>query len=110
MANLNIAKPLARWSVPVSAPSQPPPLPRPWRIRRTSENSRAVGAWVGLTPRRYQSGEVDNDGHISRRGDKPTVKITLLEEHPEHLPKRLMIHKPMKIGGKIHWTTERFRG
>ena len=32
-------------------------------------NSRAVGAWVGLTPRRYQSGEVDFDGHISRRGD-----------------------------------------
>jgi transposase len=32
-------------------------------------NSRAVGAWVGLTPRRYQSGEVDYDGHISRRGD-----------------------------------------
>jgi len=32
-------------------------------------NSRAVGAWVGLTPRRYQSGEVDHDGHISRRGD-----------------------------------------
>ncbi|WP_167391650.1 hypothetical protein [Mesorhizobium temperatum] len=23
---------------------------------------------------------------------------------------RLMIHKPMKIDGKIHWTTERFRG
>ncbi|RWB97385.1 MAG: hypothetical protein EOQ56_23785 [Mesorhizobium sp.] len=72
--------------------------------------SRAMGAWVGLTPRRYQSGEVDNDGHISRRGDKPRVKITLLEVRPEHLPKRLMIHKPMKIGGKIHWTTERFRG
>jgi len=33
------------------------------------KNSRAVGAWVGLTPRRYQSGEVDFDGHISRRGD-----------------------------------------
>ena len=32
-------------------------------------NSRAVGAWVGLTTRRYQSGEVDYDGHISRRGD-----------------------------------------
>jgi transposase len=31
--------------------------------------SRAVGAWIGLTPRRYQSGEVDCDGHISRRGD-----------------------------------------
>jgi transposase len=32
-------------------------------------NSRAVGAWVGLTTKRYQSGEVDYDGHISRRGD-----------------------------------------
>ena len=32
--------------------------------------SRAVGAWVGLTTRRYQSGEVDYDGHISRRGDR----------------------------------------
>jgi len=33
------------------------------------KNSRAVGAWVGLTTRRYQSGEIDYDGHISRRGD-----------------------------------------
>ena len=32
-------------------------------------NSRSVGAWVGLTTRRYQSGEVDYGGHISRRGD-----------------------------------------
>jgi transposase len=31
--------------------------------------SRDVGAWVGLTPRRFQSGEVDYEGHISRRGD-----------------------------------------
>ncbi|KQU85899.1 transposase [Ensifer sp. Root142] len=31
--------------------------------------SRSVGAWLGLTTRRYQSGEVDCDGHISRRGD-----------------------------------------
>ena len=29
--------------------------------------SRDVGAWI--TPRRYQSGEVDYEGHISRRGD-----------------------------------------
>jgi transposase len=34
------------------------------------KNSRSVGAWLGLTPRRYQSGEVDYDGHISRRGDR----------------------------------------
>ena len=34
------------------------------------KNSRSVGAWLGLTTRRYQSGEVDYDGHISRRGDR----------------------------------------
>lgn len=34
------------------------------------KSSRSVGAWVGLTTRRYQSGEVDYNGHISRRGDK----------------------------------------
>ncbi len=30
--------------------------------------SRSVGAWLSLTTSRYQSGEVDYDGHISRRG------------------------------------------
>jgi transposase len=30
---------------------------------------RSVGAWLGLTTRRYQSGQVDYNGHISRRGD-----------------------------------------
>ena len=35
----------------------------------TFRNSRSVAAWIGLTTRRYQSGEVDYDGHISRRGD-----------------------------------------
>ncbi|RJG40564.1 IS110 family transposase [Mesorhizobium sp. DCY119] len=33
------------------------------------KKSRSVGAWLGLTTRRYQSGEIDYDGHISRRGD-----------------------------------------
>ncbi len=33
------------------------------------KKSRSVGAWLGLTTRRYQSGEVDYNGHISRRGD-----------------------------------------
>ncbi|WP_207539685.1 transposase [Sabulicella rubraurantiaca] len=37
----------------------------PARFRR----SRAMGAHVGLTPRRYQSGETDRVGHISRQGD-----------------------------------------
>ena len=37
---------------------------------RNFRKSRSVAAWLGLLPRRYQSGEVDYDGHISRRGDK----------------------------------------
>ena len=32
--------------------------------------SRSVGAHLGLTPRRYQSGEVDRSGRISRCGDR----------------------------------------
>src|SRR5436305_423989 len=31
--------------------------------------SRSVGAYLGLTPRRYQSGETDKAGHISKCGD-----------------------------------------
>lgn len=41
---------------------------------------------------------------------KPQITITLLEVHPKYLPKRLMIHKPIKVDGKILWHTERFRG
>ena len=41
-------------------------IDEPERFRR----SRDVGAYLGLVPRRYQSGEVDYDGHISRRGDR----------------------------------------
>ena len=37
----------------------------PARFRR----SVSVGAYLGLTPRRYQSGEVDTPGHISKCGD-----------------------------------------
>ena len=32
-------------------------------------NGRAVSAWAGLTPTRYQSGQIDVAGRISRRGD-----------------------------------------
>jgi transposase len=37
----------------------------PTRFRRSA----SVGAYLGLTPRRYQSGEVDHGGHISKCGD-----------------------------------------
>ena len=40
--------------------------------------SRSVGAHLGLTPRQYQSGEVDRSGRISRCGD--TLACTLLYE------------------------------
>ena len=33
------------------------------------KHSSSVGAYLGLTPRRYQSGDVDVTGHISRCGD-----------------------------------------
>ena len=33
------------------------------------KTSRSVGAWLGLKTRRYQSGEVDYGGQISRRGN-----------------------------------------
>jgi len=40
------------------------------------KNSRTVGAHFGLTPRRYQSGEHDNPGRISKAGDRD-VRSTL---------------------------------
>lgn len=49
----------------VTATSFATAIEDPGNFRR----SRSVGAWLGLTTRRYQSGEVDYDGHISRRGD-----------------------------------------
>src|SRR5690349_7531053 len=40
-------------------------LDDPHRFRR----SQRVGAYLGLTPRRYQSGDVDRNGRISKCGD-----------------------------------------
>ena len=40
-------------------------------------HSRAVGAHVGLTPKRYQSGEIDYDGGVSKCGDAPATHNAL---------------------------------
>lgn len=40
------------------------------RFRRSS----SVGAWLGLTPRRYESGEISTNGRVSKRGDGFTRK------------------------------------
>ena len=36
---------------------------------RRFRHSATVGAYIGLTPRRYRSGEIDRQGHISLMGD-----------------------------------------
>jgi transposase len=41
-------------------------------------SSKQVGACFGLTPRKYQSGEADRDGAISRAGDV-SVRVALFE-------------------------------
>jgi len=46
----------------------------PERFSRSS----SVGAYLGLTPRRYQSGEVDRSGRISKCGD-PLLRTYLFE-------------------------------
>ena len=45
-------------------------VPRHHRPARPLPKSRDVGAHLGLTPRRYQSGETDVQGRISRCGDE----------------------------------------
>ena len=42
------------------------------------KNSKAVGAVFGLTPTRYQSGESDRTGRISRCGDE-MMRVMLYE-------------------------------
>jgi transposase len=49
-------------------------IDRPGRFR----HSKAVGAHFGLTPRKYQSGEVDRTGRISKVGDA-AVRTMLFE-------------------------------
>ena len=45
------------------------------------KSSRTVAAHFGLTPRRFQSGEVDNPGHISRAGDADVRSVLYVAAH-----------------------------
>lgn len=38
-------------------------------------HSQSVGAYLGLTPRRYQSGEIDRVGRITKVGDGETRTV-----------------------------------
>jgi transposase len=45
------------------------------------KSSRNVAAHFGLTPKRYQSGEIDNPGHISRAGDSDVRSALYVAAH-----------------------------
>ncbi|MCY1741082.1 transposase [Ensifer sp. SL37] len=42
------------------------------------KRSKDVGPWLGLTPSRYQSGQVDRSGHVTKAGDA-SVRTALYE-------------------------------
>jgi transposase len=65
----------------------------PTRFRR----SRTVGVHFGLTPRRYQSGEVDRLGAISKIGDE--MVRTLLYEAATTLLGRVQRFSALKAWG-----------
>src|ERR1039458_2821121 len=53
---------------PVTALAFRSTVDNPKRFKSCSD----VGAYLGLMPRRYQSGELDRTGRISKRGDRLT--------------------------------------
>jgi transposase len=59
-------------------------------------SSKAVGAHFGLTPRRYQSGETDVTGRISKIGDAG-VRTTLYEAA------NIILTRPVKGSGLKSW-------
>ena len=61
------------------------------------KSSRTVAAHFGLTPRRYQSGEQDNPGRISKAGDRD-VRATLYAA-ANALLMRTMAGSPIKTWG-----------
>ena len=65
----------------------------PTRFRRSAD----VGAYLGLTPRRYQSGEIDRQGRISKHGDR--FLRTLLYEAANVLMTRVKRWSPLKAWG-----------
>ena len=61
-------------------------------------HSRSVGAYLGLAPSRYQSGEIDRTGGISRRGDR--LMRTYLFEAAASLLVRVRQDSAIKAWGR----------
>jgi transposase len=76
----------------------------PSRIRR----SREIGAYLGLVPRRYQSGEVDYVGGISKCGDR-RVRTLLYEAANVMLTRYKGQLKLKGCGGRARIPTETTR-
>ena len=75
---------------------------RPWHSVLVDELSRFRwardgGPYLGLTPRRYQSGETDRQGHISKCGDRFTR--TCLYEAANVLLTKVQRWSPLKAWG-----------
>jgi hypothetical protein len=70
-----------------------PAINDPKRFRRSSD----VGAFLGLTPRRYGSGEVHLAGRISKAGDRPAR--SLLFEAANALMTRVRHESLFRTGG-----------
>ena len=64
----------------------------PARFRK----SKAVGAVLGLTPAKYQSGEIDWSGRISRCGDE-MMRVMLYEA----TPRAAIITSPTKFLARV---------
>jgi transposase len=88
---------------PITATAYAAALERP----DTFDRARAVGAWVGLTPRSFQSGETDYDGHISRRGDKHLR--ALLYEAAARLLTRIKAPSALRSWGLALWKRVGFK-
>ena len=88
---------------PITAVAYVAALERPDTFKR----SRAVGAWLGLTPRRFQSGEVDHDGHISRRGDRQLR--ALLYEAAAVLFTRIRRESSLRRWARLLWKRLSFK-
>ena len=67
-------------------------IDEPERFKR----SKQVGAHFGLTPKRYQSGEKDVSGRISKIGDR-SVRTVLYEAA------NIILTKPVKAGPLKSW-------
>ena len=78
---------------PITALAYVTAIDDPGRFRK----ARSVGAFLGLTPRRYQSGEVERAGRVSKCGDG--LVRTLLFEAAGVLLTRVRRPSPLKAWG-----------